>query len=136
MWKKATGEKMKLNEYFENSKGVGILSTADIDGKVNAAIYGRPHFMEEDIVAFIAADRLTHTNLQTNPSAVYLFKEQNSYEGKRLYLIKIREEKDSPLIDEIRRRKYNNADVKDKTESRFLVYFKIDKVLPLIGDGK
>jgi hypothetical protein len=127
---------MKLSEYFENSKGVGILSTADKDGKVNSAIYGRPHFMEEDTVAFIAADRLTHANLQTNPSAVYLYKEQNSYEGKRLYLIKIREEKDSPLIDEIRRRKYNNADGKDKSESRFLVYFKVDKVLPLIGDGK
>jgi len=127
---------MKLSEYFENSKGVGILSTADKDGKVNAAIYGRPHFMKEDTVAFIAADRLTRANLQTNPSAVYLFKEQNSYEGKRLYLIKIREEKDSPLIDEIRRRKYNNADGKDKTEPRFLIYFKVDKVLPLIGDGK
>lgn len=126
---------MKLSEYFENSKGVGILSTADKDGKVNAAIYGRPHFMEEDTVAFIAADRLTHANLQTNPYAVYLFKEQNSYEGKRLYLMKTREEKDSPLIDEIKRRKYNNTDRKDKTESRFLVYFKVDKVLPLIGDG-
>jgi hypothetical protein len=127
---------MKLSEYFENSKGVGILSTVDKDGKVNSAIYGRPHFMEEDTVAFIAADRLTHANLQTNPSAVYLFKEENSYEGKRLYLVKIREEKDSPLVDEIRRRKYNNTDGKDKTESRFLVYFKVDKVLPLIGDGE
>ena len=127
---------MKLSEYFENSKGVGILSTADKEGKVNAAIYSRPHFMGEDTIAFIAADRLTHANLQANPSAVYLFKEQNSYEGKRLYLMKIREEKDSPLIDEIRRRKHHNTDGKDKTESRFLIYFKVDKVLPLIGDGE
>jgi hypothetical protein len=127
---------MKPGEYFENSICVGIFSTAYKDGKVNSAVYGRPHFMEEDTVAFIAADRLTHANLQTNPSAVYLFKEQNSYEGKRLYLIKIREEKDSPLIDEIRRRNYNNSEGKDKTESRFLVYFKVDKVLPLIGAGK
>ena len=127
---------MKLSEYFENTKGIGIISTADKDGKVNAAIYGRPHFIDEETIAFIAADRLTHANLQTNPSAVYLFKEQNSYEGKRLYLIKIREEKDSPLINEIRRRKYNNEEEKDKTESKFLVYFKVDKVLPLIGDGK
>jgi hypothetical protein len=124
---------MKLSEYFEYSKGVGILSTANKEGKVNAAIYSRPHFMGEDMVAFIAADRLTHANLQTNPSAVYLFKEQNSYEGKRLYLTKIREEKDSPVIDEIRSRKHH---VKDKTESRFLIYFKVDKVLPLIGDGE
>jgi hypothetical protein len=127
---------MKLSEYFEKSKGVGILSTADKDGKVNSAVYSHPHFIEEDTVAFIAADRLTHANLQTNPSAVYLFKEHNLYEGKRLYLSKIREEKDSPLIDELRRRKHNNADGKDKTESRFLVYFKVDKVLPLIGDGE
>ena len=48
---------MKLSEYFENSKGVGILSTADKEGKVNAAIYSRPHFMGEDTIAFIAADR-------------------------------------------------------------------------------
>ncbi|RPI75018.1 MAG: pyridoxamine 5'-phosphate oxidase family protein [Desulfobacteraceae bacterium] len=127
---------MKLSVYFENSRGVGVLSTADKDGKVNAAIYSRPHFMEEDTVAFIAADRLTHANLQANPSAVYLFKEQNSYEGKRLYLIKTREEKDSPLIDEIRRRKHHHTEVKDKAESRFLVYFKVDKVLPLIGEGE
>ena len=90
--------------------------------------------MGEDTVAFIAADRLTHANLQTNPSAVYLFKEQNSYKGKRLYLMKIREEKDPPVIDEIRRRKHHNPDGDEKAESRFLIFFKVDKVLPLIGD--
>jgi len=127
---------MKLSEYFENIKGIGVLSTADASGKVNAAIYGRPHFMDEGTVAFIAAERLTHANLQVNPFAVYLFKEQDSYEGKRIYLKKIREEKDSPLIDEIRRRKYKEVEGKYKTESKFLIYFKVDKVLPLIGDAK
>ena len=29
---------MKLNEYFERNKGLGILSTADRNGKVDAAI--------------------------------------------------------------------------------------------------
>jgi hypothetical protein len=127
---------MKLSEYFEKAKGVGILSTADAKGKVDAAVYGRPHFIDEETIAFIALDRLTHANLQTNFSAVYLFKDQNSYEGKRLYITKIREEKDSPLIEEIRRRKYYDAEGKENSESRFLIYFKIDKVLPLIGDGK
>jgi hypothetical protein len=127
---------MKLSEYFDKVKGTGVLSTADIKGKVDAALYGRPHFIDEDTIAFIAADRLTHANLQTNFSAVYLFKEQNSYEGKRLYLTKIREDKDSPLIDELRRKKYYDVDGKGKAESKFLIYFKIDKVLPLIGDGK
>jgi len=127
---------MKLGEYFENNKGIGVLSTADSSGKVNAAIYGRPHFMDEQTVAFIAADRLTHANLQTNPHAVYLFKEDGRYEGQRLYLTKTHEEKDSPLIDEIRRKKFREVEGKYKTESKFLIYFKVDKVLPLIGEGR
>lgn len=126
---------MKLSEYFENKKGVGVLSTADGAGKVNAAVYGRPHFIDEQTLAFITADRLTHANLQTNPHAVYLFKEEGSYEGYRLYLIKTHEEKDTPLIDELRRRKHHEGSAKAQSESRFLVYFKVEKVLPLIGDG-
>jgi hypothetical protein len=125
---------MKLSEYFTNISGTGVLSTADAVGKVDAAIYARPHFIDENTIAFIMADKVTHTNLQTNGSAVYLFKEQNSYEGRRLYLTKIREEKNAPLIDEIRRRKSATKEVCGKTGSKFLVCFKIDKVRPLIGD--
>jgi len=126
---------MTLSEYFEKAKGVGVLSTADKNGKVNAAIYGRPHFTDEKTLAFIAADRLTHANLKVNPSAVYLFKENGSYEGKRLYLTMTHEEKDSPLIENLRRKKRKEYDSTDKKESKFLVYFKVKKVLPLIGAG-
>lgn len=127
---------MKLDEYFENTSGVGVLSTADDQGKVNAAIYGRPHFMDENTVAFIASDRLTHANLKKNPSAIYLFKEEGSYKGCRIYLTKTHEEKDSPLIEKIRRKKYKGIGNKDNIESKFLIYFQVDKILPLIGDGK
>ena len=87
-------------------------------------------------LAFIAAERLTRANLLSNPHAVYLFKETDKYEGKRLYLTKIREEKDSPLIDEIRRKKYREVENKYKTGPKYLIYFKVDKVLPLIREGK
>ena len=127
---------MKLSEYFENAKGVGILATADGSGKVNAAIYGRPHFIDEQTVAFIAADRLTHANLQSNPNAVYIFKEKGHYDGRRLYITKLREEKDSQLIGEIRRKKSPEGEDKHSTGSKFLIYFHLDNVLPLIGDGK
>ena len=63
-------------------------------------------------------------------------KEDGCYKGQRLYLTKTREEKDSPLIDEIRRKKYKEVEGKYKSESKFLMYFKVDKVLPLIGEGK
>lgn len=124
---------MELKEYFESTKGIGVLSTADKDGKVNAAIYARPHFLEDGSIAFIMRDRLTHHNIQSNPDAAYLFVEDGpGYKGKRLYLTKIREEQDSALIESLRRRSY--AD--DKEKMRFLVVFRLNETLPLIGAGE
>jgi hypothetical protein len=81
------------------------------------------------------ADRLTHKNLETNPHAVYLFMESGEkYVGKRLYLTKTKEEKNTPLIDTLRRRESCPMDEAYLKENRYLVHFKIDKVLPLIGD--
>ena len=126
---------MKLNEYFEAKKGRGVIATADSTGQLTAAIYARPHFPDENTLAFIMADRLTHKNLQSNPHAVYLFMEAGeAYAGKRLYLTKTKEEKNSPAIDDIRRRDSCPADEEYMRQNRFLVHFKIDKVLPLIGD--
>ncbi len=123
---------MSLKEYFDTTKGVGVLSTADSDGQVDAAIYARPHFMEDGALAFIMRDRLSHHNLQSNPHATYLFKEEGSgYRGKRLFLSKLGEEENTERLASLRRRKtvYGNG------EDRFLVFFKLDNELPLVGDG-
>ena len=122
---------MSLEKYFEETQGLGVLATADSEGRVDAAIYARPHFMDEDTVAFIMRDRLTHHNLQSNPHAAYLFMEKSQrFVGKRLFLTKVTEEKDTDLAHSLRRRHYP-----DNGEPLYLVYFKIDKVLPLIGPG-
>lgn len=123
---------MELKHYFENTKGVGVLATADADGKVDAAIYARPHFMEDGTLAIIMRDRLTHHNLQSNPHATFLFIEDGpGYKGKRLFMTKLREEKDSELLNSLRRRQY----LDEKDEAKFLVFFKLDKELPLVGAG-
>jgi hypothetical protein len=125
---------MQLNEYFERTKGRGIIATADSTGHLTAAIYAKPHFFEDNSIAFIMADRLTYQNLQSNPHAVYLFMESGEgYAGKRLYLSKTKEEKNSPLIDQIQRRERCPADEEYREKNSFLVYFAIEKVLPLIG---
>ncbi len=125
---------MKLSEYFERKKGKGVIATSDSDGKVGMAIYARPHFINEKTVAFIMADRLMHRNLQSNPSASYLYMEEGSrYAGKRLYLTLMKEERDSELINEVRRKNVCPVDEGYKTGQRYLAYFKINKVLPLIG---
>lgn len=128
---------MKLSEYFAKAKGRGIMATADAMGNVGIALYARPHFIDEETVAFIMADKLMHKNLQSNPHAAYLFMEdKEGYIGKRLYLTKIKEEKDKALIAQIRRKDKCSIYRVYKDSLRYLVYFHIDKVLPLIGEKK
>ena len=124
---------MDLKEYFENTRGIGVMATADTDGQVDAAIYARPHIMEDGLLAFIMRDRTTHANTQENPHATFLFKEEGpGYKGKRLYLTKVREEEDAELIKHLSRRNYQSDE--NSKEATFLVYFKVDKERPLIGD--
>jgi hypothetical protein len=126
---------MTLEEYFEEKKGFGVLSTADGEGRVNAAVYSRPHVMDDGTVAFIMWDRLTHSNLESNPHAIFLFREDSpGYKGKRLYLTKTREEEDSELLHSLRRK--SPSPEKDAGESKFLVFFEVYKELPLIGPGE
>jgi hypothetical protein len=126
---------MDLKAYFDQAKGHGVLATADTSGRVNAAIFARPHVMEDNSLAFIMPHRLTHNNLQSNPRAAYLFLEAGpGYKGKRLYLTKTREEQDTDLLHSLRRKTY--ADEKEKKEGpRFLVFFQVDQVLPVVGAG-
>ena len=126
---------MELKEYFQDTKGRGILATADGKGKVDMAVYAKPHFMDDGMIAFIMADRLTHHNLQTNNHAAYLFMEEGGgYRGKRLFLTKVREEKDTDLLYSLRSKRYPGE--KEEGKPRFLLFFKIDEVLPLIGAGE
>ena len=124
---------MDLGEYFEKNEGLGVLATADAQGNVDAAIYARPHVMDEGTVAFIMANRLSYRNVSGNPKAVYLFVEKGEgYNGKRLYLTKTGEQTDQQVIDSMRR-KDRSVYQSDKGKSR-LVHFKVEKVRALVGD--
>jgi len=119
----------ELEQYFESTSGTGVLATADGNGRVDAAVYSRPHFIEDGTLAFIMKDRLTHHNLQSNPYATFLFIEEGSKSvGKRLFLKKEHEENNPELIEKLKRRKYRNDN-----EVLFLVYFSLEKELPLLG---
>lgn len=127
---------MNLKDYFEQTRGTGVLSTADGEGRVDAAIYARPHVMEDDTVAFIMRDRLTHENLQQNPYAAYLFIERSGgYKGLRLYLEKDREETDRELIDTLSRRCLSPEENAARGP-RYLVRFKVDMIRELVGGDK
>ena len=124
---------MQLKEYLTQAKGIGVLSTADSGGKVDAAIYAKPHFMDDGAVAFIMRERLTHHNLGENPYAVYLFIEEgHGYKGLRLYLKKIKEDTDVELIRKMTRRCLSPEEDEAKGP-KYLVYFEVEKTLHLIG---
>lgn len=126
---------MRLKEYFAGTKGFGVLATASADGAVDVAVYARPHVIDEETVAFIMADRLSHRNLQSNPRAAFLFREGSSgYAGKRLYLTKVGEETDAEKIAALRRRKTPLACEPGEGEVRYLVTFRVERVRPLVGD--
>ena len=127
---------MTLNDYLSNVTGKGVLATADAEGKVDAAIYSKPHILEDGTLAFIMRDHLTHHNIGSNPYATYLFIEDGShYKGIRLFLKKIREDSDPDLIDKMTRRHLTPEQDRAKGP-KFLVYFSLEKILPLIGSGK
>ena len=130
---------MDLRNYFEDVRGIGVLATADAKGKVNVAIYARPHFLTDDDsqVTFIMNDRLSHDNVKENVHAAYLFIEESDvYVGKRLFLTKISEETDPEKIRSIRRRNVPPECETGESKKQFLVHFKVEGVRPLIGAGK
>jgi len=127
---------MTLKEYFASMHGTGVLATADAEGKVDAAIYSTPHVFDDGTIAFVMRERLTHRNLQSNPHASFLFVEHGpGYRGVRLFLYKTKEVTDSELIVRMTRRGLTPEEDKQKGP-KFLVYFTVQKILPLIGGGE
>jgi len=124
---------MELKQYFTTQNGTGILSTADSQGRVDTAIYARPHVMDDGTLAMIMRERLSHKNLRENPFAAYLFIEQSpGYRGVRLFLKKIREDDSPELIQNMTRRCLSAEE--DLTKgAKFIVYFEVEKALKLIG---
>ena len=125
---------MDLANYFDNTKGRGILATADAAGRVDIAYYASPNIIDKETIAFIMNDRRSHENVTANPNAAYLFtahptEADPSLRGIRLYLKMIKEEVNTELLYKLKRR--NTVDT-DKT--LYLVFFHVESIRPLIAD--
>jgi len=125
---------MSLAEYFEEIKGLGVLATSDSDGNVDIAVYSRPYIIDENTIAFSMLEKLSHSNIQANPKAAYMFVEDGpGYKGKRLHLTKTGEENDEERIKQIRQQHSKAKNYDEKV--RHLIYFTVDKIRPLVGDN-
>lgn len=129
---------MDLKSYFKKTRGLGVLSTADDQGRVDSAVYASPHVIDDTHVAFIMSNRLSRENVTKNPYAAYLYKQSGfGYNGKRLYLKKEKESDDRRLIEDTCKAAYPGPVCTDRyLKGSFIVFFKVESVLPLVGDGK
>ncbi|MEM7828497.1 MAG: pyridoxamine 5'-phosphate oxidase family protein [Candidatus Aenigmatarchaeota archaeon] len=126
---------MKLSEYFERASGQAILSTADSSGRVTIAIYSTPRVLDDGTLCFIMRERLTYRNLKENPHAAFMFIEDGTgYRGIRLFLTKVREDDNPEMIKKMTRR-YLTPEEDELKGPKHLVIFRVDRILPLIGDG-
>ena len=93
---------MKLAELFTH-QGMGVMSTSALDGKVNSAVYARPHVIDESTLVWGMTDKRTYQNLVDNPHASFLFKAGGpGFSGIRLALELIRTEEEGPLLETIK----------------------------------
>jgi hypothetical protein len=122
---------MTLQDYFATADGKGFLATSLPDGDVNVAMYDRPHVVDDETLAFAMTERLTHEYLQRNPQAVYAFHEAGR-RGLRLYLTKLREETEGELLEKVRSRARWLSGAESAAKLRYLVYFHVNKTLPLV----
>jgi hypothetical protein len=127
---------MTLKEYFNNTRGTGVLATADNEGRTDAAIYSRPHIMDDGSLAFIMRERLSLNNLQSNPYATFLFMEHDAHiKGMRLFMKKTGEDTNEKLISRMTRR--NLTPEEDKAAGpKHIVYFNLEKILSLVGGNE
>ena len=125
---------MDLASYFEKTDGVGILGTSNPDSKVDLALYSKPFVIDKTTIALVMKQRLSHKNLKNNLQAAYLFLEKGSgYKGIRLYLTMLREESNQSLIAEMRKKQPCMFPAGDDS-GKFLVFFRVDHLRPLVGD--
>ena len=122
-------------DYFETHSGTGVLSTCDAAGRVNAAIYARPHVLENGKMAFLMDSRRSWKNISEHPHAHYLFKEDASgWQGRR-FTLEVDSVDDSPASLEALCRRCPPVVRAGKGE-RHVVIFRVVDCRPLVGDGE
>ena len=126
---------MLLKDYFRKVNGTGVLSTADADGNVNAAIYSKPHITNDGLLAFLMRERRTYHNIEENPHASYMFIENGSpFHGIRVRLHEVGEEANDELVSRMTRG-WITSEEDAELGPKHLVYFRIEQIRNLVGDA-
>lgn len=140
----------KLMEYFNKSPRLGIIATADKDGRADAAVFGSPHMVDEKTVVIATANNRTFANLQENPHAVFMIMDTGNLEpgkmepgkgivewkGIRVYLKMIAYSTSGEMLEEIRSQSAKFVGEEAARMIHAAVTLEIDEVRPLVDFGQ
>ena len=113
--------------------GTGVIATASGAGVPNAAIYARPHVIDDETLAWGLTDSRTHANLRENPRAAFLWVAPGrGFAGCRLALELLRFEESGPLLEEIRANTARLVSPAAAAAVKHVGYFRVVEIRPLI----
>lgn len=130
----------QLMEYFNKQPRLGILSTADKNGKVDSGYFGSPRMTDEKTVVMGLGKNRTFTNLQENPNACFLIMEPGSklpeWKGVRVYLKMIDCQTSGEKLDTIKGRIAEAAGENAAKMIHAAITFEIEETRPLADFGQ
>jgi predicted pyridoxine 5'-phosphate oxidase superfamily flavin-nucleotide-binding protein len=94
-------------EMFNRKNRIGALATADMNGAVNAAVFGSPRMIDEETVVMAIGNNRSYQYLKNNPKAAFIVIEPGdapmTWKGVRLYLEVDAMERYGELVDSFRK---------------------------------
>lgn len=143
-----------LMEYFNKAPRLGVLSTSSKDGKVDSAVFGSPHMIDEKTVLIATAKNRTFANLMENPNAVFMILEQCSdspreeninmepgsfamdWKGIRVYMTMREHMTSGQMLEMIRNQAANFVGEEAAKMIYAAITFEIYEVRPLVDFGQ
>ena len=139
---KKGGDQMseQLMEYFNKQPRLGILSTADKNGKVDSGYFGSPRMIDEKTIFMGLGKNRTFANLQENPRACFLIMEPGSklpeWKGVRVYLKMIDCQTSGEKLDNVKSRIAEAAGENAAKMIHAAITFEIEEIRPLADFGQ
>ncbi|MSN24698.1 MAG: pyridoxamine 5'-phosphate oxidase family protein [Geobacter sp.] len=123
---------MNLSELFA-TPGLGVMSTSSSDGRVNSAVYARPHVIDEKTLVWGMTDKRTYQNMTRNRHAAFLFKTNGpGFNGVRLGLELIKTEEEGDLLESIKKNTEEIVGPGAGAAVTHAVWFKVVEIRPLV----
>ena len=130
-------DKKAVMKMFNKESRIGALATANMDGEVNAAVFGSPRMIDDNTVIMAIGDNRSFQYLQENPRASFIVVEPGDsptdWKGARLYLEMESFERYGEVLDSFRSNIRKIAGDKSANAIVAAIRFKIMDVRPLIA---